>query len=128
MANKQRREMRGFRMSTGNALFVGRLARATSVRKIRRLVSTATNSNLETLGVLARNFLERKIDGRAGATAGQLRGALTPYARQIRKIARRHMSLEARRRSVLNARGGFLPLLIKAAAFALPAVLGAAIK
>ena len=115
-------------MSKGNALFVDHLACATSVRKIRRLVSTATNSNLETLGVLARNFLERKIDGRAGATAGQLRGALTPYARQIRKIARRHMSLEARRRSVLNARGGFLPLLIKAAAFALPAVLGAAIK
>ena len=113
-------------MSKGNALFVDHLARATSVRKIRRLVSTATNSNLETLGVLARNILERKIDGRA--LAGQLRGALTPYARQIRKIARRHMSLEARRRSVLNARGGFLPLLIKAAAFALPAVLGAAIK
>ena len=100
------------RAARENALFVSLLAAAGSPQQRRRLVCAATNSNLRTLATLARD---------SGA-------APTPYARQIAKMARRGMSLETRRRRVLNARAGFLPLLIKAAALALPAVLAKAIK
>ena len=54
--------------------------------------------------------------------------ALTPYADQIRKIAKRRMSLKSRQK-VLTKKAGFLPLLLKGlAGFVLPTLLRSVTK
>ncbi len=76
-----------------NVHFLCGLARSKTFRVMKKMISGASNKNLEALSLLAWNLLQGNLQLHNKDFA-----ALTPYADQIRKMAKRRMSLKSRQK------------------------------